>query len=231
MQNIAAQQGPSNRGPRQLIGWILAALVLSSLALYWSGQRDPQTAAPKAEQPSISDKPAGGTDAQASTKVRRSDIVQKDGLYFLKGATQPFTGIMEDFYEHDVLKSRCSVTAGRLNGISEGWYTNGQQQIREQYAMGVRDGLQAKWYADGRKESETRFASGTFNGLYQRWHDNGALAYRVEYRAGKPDGLSRAYYPSGCLKAEVTSSNGQTVKRQTWKDGELKSADAHTERT
>jgi len=78
--------------------------------------------------------------------------------------------------------------------------------------------------ADGARSRRVRGVDGRITGTFRSWHDNGQLNEEIEMKGGKPDGLGRAWYPSGFLKAQTTLSNGEVVARETWKDGQRRSA-------
>jgi antitoxin component YwqK of YwqJK toxin-antitoxin module len=155
------------------------------------------------------------------SEVRRDALNLRDGKRYAKGATDPFTGLMTEFYGNGVLQSRSVISNGLLEGLSEGWYTNGMKQVEELFRGGVSDGLRVKWYENGKKLSETPIVAGKIEGVFKRWHDNGILAEEISLRSGVPDGLSRSYYPDGCRKAEAHLSNGTVVDQKSWTDGEF----------
>lgn len=154
------------------------------------------------------------------SEVRRDALNLRDGKRYAKGATDPFTGLMTEFYGNGVLQSRSVISNGLLEGLSEGWYTNGMKQVEELFRGGVSDGLRVKWYENGKKLSEAPIVAGKIEGVFKRWYDNGALAEEIFMRNGTPDGLARSYYPDGGRKTEAHLSNGTVVDQKTWTDGE-----------
>jgi antitoxin component YwqK of YwqJK toxin-antitoxin module len=154
-------------------------------------------------------------------EVRRDALNLRDGKRYVKGASEPFTGLMTEIYGNGVLQSRSVISNGLLEGLSEGWYTNGTKQVEELFSGDVSSGLRVKWYENGKKLSETPIVAGKIEGVFKRWHDNGVLAEEISLRSGVPDGLSRSYYPDGCRKAEAHLSNGTVVDQKSWTDGEF----------
>jgi antitoxin component YwqK of YwqJK toxin-antitoxin module len=150
----------------------------------------------------------------------RTNLVRLDGLWCETGHTNPFTGVLLDYYPNGVLQSRSVVSNGLLNGLSEGWHTNGLLQIREFYHANLSDGLRMKWYPDGKKLSESNIVFGKMQGIFRRWYDNGKLAEEIPMRDGKIEGVGRAFYPSGFLKTELEMHNGEVSQSKSWEDGQ-----------
>jgi antitoxin component YwqK of YwqJK toxin-antitoxin module len=158
--------------------------------------------------------------AAAPQETLRRELVQKDGRWYRRGETHPFTGTMADYSPGGARLSLCQVSNGLLNGLSQTWYTNGQLEVSEHFKDGVSDGFREKWYPNGTRLSQATIVEGKVTGTFQSWHDNGQLSEQIEMKLGKPDGIAWAYYPSGFLKAETTVQEGQILERKLWKDGE-----------
>jgi antitoxin component YwqK of YwqJK toxin-antitoxin module len=165
-------------------------------------------------RPSPSDSPT------KNPEVLRSELILRDGRLFCMQGTNPFTGLMVEYYPDHVLRSRSMISNGLLQGLSEGWHTNGQLEVQEYFRDGVSHGLRTKWYSDGARMSEGTIIAGKHHGTFQRWYENGMLAEEIQMQEGKPTGLSRSFYPSGFLKAEVRMTNGQPVDQKQYKDRE-----------
>ncbi|MBL9137533.1 MAG: toxin-antitoxin system YwqK family antitoxin [Verrucomicrobiales bacterium] len=157
----------------------------------------------------------------APAEMPRTDLVQRDGQWWLRDPSIPFTGMLVDFYESGVRKSRSTVVDGRLEGLSEGWHPDGQRQVVEHFRSGISHGQRTKWHPNGRLLSEADIMDGRIEGVFRRWHENGILAEEMEMKRGVAHGFSRAYHASGCLKAEVRLNSGNVVEQRFWKDGEV----------
>ena len=160
--------------------------------------------------------------APGSVETARTNLELRATGWYPKGQTNPFTGILVDYYPGGRLMSRSVVSNGLLNGLSEGWYTNGQLQVQETYRANFSEGTRVRWYAAGGKLSEAAVVHGKMTGLYRRWYENGKLAEEIPMQDGRIEGEGRAYYPSGCLKASVKYEAGKAVQQKMWKDGEQK---------
>lgn len=155
-----------------------------------------------------------------ATEARRETLMLRDGRLFRPGDTTPFSGLMTEFHEEGMLRSRSGVSNGLLQGISEGWHTNRQLQVREHFAAGISHGPRVKWYPNGQELSEATIVQGRIEGMFRRWHEDGSLAEEIPLKAGQPDGLARSYYASGFLKAEARLRDGEVLEQRSWQESE-----------
>jgi len=155
-------------------------------------------------------------------ETARTNLVRFQNLWCEIGHTNPFTGVMLEYYPGGLRMSRSVIAHGLLNGLSQGWFTNGQMQIQETYHDNLSDGLRTKWYPNGRKLSEATIVHGQIEGIFRRWHEDGSLAEEIPMHNGHQEGLGRAYYASGCLAGQVEVRAGRVVDQQTWPDGARK---------
>jgi hypothetical protein len=153
-------------------------------------------------------------------EIARSNLTRLNGLWHQNGHTNPFTGVLLDFYPDGSMQSRSMVSNGLLEGLSEGWYTNRQLEVREYYRTNFSNGLRVKWYPGGKKLSEATIVLGKMEGTFRRWYENGKLAEEIPMREGKIEGVGRSYYESGFLKTELTIHDGKEVKANSWPDGQ-----------
>lgn len=158
------------------------------------------------------------TPSQEPSQLKLLDAVKKDGLFFSRNDSQPFTGLLLDDYKTGVLKSRTSIKDGELHGLSEAWHANGQLQVTEFFEKGVSHGLRTKWNEDGTKLSEGTIVQGEFQGLFRKWHPNGQLSQEINMVDGKAHGISRSWYESGALKSKVVMENGDVKEQEFFED-------------
>lgn len=153
-------------------------------------------------------------------EVFRSQLAQRDGVWYRQGDTTPFTGVMIETYETGERKARSEIAYGRLEGLSESWFTNGQRQRLEHFSAGISHGLRTKWHPNGGRLSEVQTVHGKLEGTFRRWYEDGSLHQEIQLVNGKAEGISRAYYPSGFLSAEARLSDGEVLSQTFWQDGE-----------
>ena len=154
--------------------------------------------------------------AAALSQVARTNLVRLDGRWYERGQTNPFTGVLLEYYPGGRMQARSAVSNGWLEGLSEGWHTNGQLEIREYYRTNFSNGVRTKWYPSGNKLSEATIVLGRMEGLFRRWHENGTLAEEIPMRNGKIEGVGRAYYENGSLQTELTMHDSQVAGTKSW---------------
>lgn len=152
--------------------------------------------------------------------VARVQLETRAGLFYLPGATVPYSGWITDSFKEGGVKLRTAVAEGQLHGVSEGWQVNGGLELRESFHRGVAHGTRTTWHPNGKQRSEGQLVAGLQQGTYRQWHEDGTLAAEAEFKDGKAHGLSRAWHPSGCLKAEALMKDGVVVTRHFYPDGE-----------
>ena len=155
-------------------------------------------------------------------ELNRTNLMRLQNHWCLVGQTNPFTGVMLEFYPGGARMSRSVISKGLLNGLSQGWFTNGQMQVQETYHDNRSDGLRTKWYPNGQKLSEATIVQGQIEGVFRHWHIDGSLAEEIPRHDGRQEGIGRAYYPSGFLAEEVEVRAGKVVTKRTWKPEDRK---------
>ena len=86
-----------------------------------------------------------------------------------------------------------------FTGVVERYYENGQLASRENYKAGERDGLRELYFESGQLEIRSNWKAGEPDGLVENYFENGQLSIRSIYKAGKLDGLTEHYFESGEL--------------------------------
>lgn len=162
-------------------------------------------------------------------EVLRRDLELREGVLYLHGAKQPFTGLLVEDFSKGVRKLEINVRQGRVDGLSRGWFEagghravdakgggmeHGQMEVEETLVAGVSHGLRTRWHPNGQKKSEEHIEHGVVTGGYVEWHDNGQKAVEMTLRGGSPDGLAEAWHPDGTLKSQTRFEGGKIVKRE-----------------
>jgi len=149
------------------------------------------------------------TTIQAQT-VRYADLETRDGLYYKKGESQPFTGMVEDPGEQNG-----KIEAGKRVGRWTGYHSNGEKEWITDYEEGIPTN-QIMWYSNGNKYQEMKRQNGRPHGLYQRWYKSGQVAEETTFNEGQREGVSRIYDMDGHLFKEVTYQNNQKQGPEIW---------------
>ena len=107
------------------------------------------------------------------------DLVQRDGLFYEKFTSTPFTGEINEALH------RGSIKNGNLEGYWENYWPNGQ----------------LKWMAD--------LKNGRVEGFYNDYWENGQLRAKGNYKNFRREGLWVNYYPNGQLESKGSYKNGE----------------------
>jgi antitoxin component YwqK of YwqJK toxin-antitoxin module len=118
-----------------------------------------------------------------SQVVSCDKLEDRDGVMYLKGESNPYTG-------------KCETNNSNKIKILETDYKNGKA-----------NGKETVWDGKGNKYSETSFIEGKFNGIYRQWFDNGQLEIEKMYLNDKMNGKCTHYYRNGKKESEGIYNN------------------------
>ena len=71
------------------------------------------------------------------------DLVRRDGLFYMPFSNVPYTGQIDEGYEHGSFKN------GKQDGLWFSYYDNGQLMFKGKYKNGKREGRWVYYYRDG----------------------------------------------------------------------------------
>ena len=94
-------------------------------------------------------------------EVNITDTEIREGIVYVKGETEAFTGIIKLYYDNGALKWEANYKDGKLEGLSKGYYANGYL------------------------ESEGNFKDYKLEGLLKLYYENGYLIAQYYYKDGK----------------------------------------------
>jgi antitoxin component YwqK of YwqJK toxin-antitoxin module len=149
----------------------------------------------------------------------RDQLELRDEGLFEKDASEPFDGLLVEFYPGKKRKVAIEVHNGKPHGLSRGWHDNGQLEVEEHFVNGTAHGLRTRWFENGQKRSEARIENGQITGTFLQWHDNGQKAAEATLVEGKPEGLSRGWHRSGAPKSRIVMRSGEIVSQQFFEEG------------
>jgi antitoxin component YwqK of YwqJK toxin-antitoxin module len=192
---------------------LLALAFLSALLVAWFLRSADEPA--EAEPPPVADR-------------TRDQLDLREGVLFERESSNPFTGLLVEFYPDGNRKVAIEIEGGRPHGLSRGWYRNEQLEVQEHFVQGVAHGPRTRWFENGRKRSEARIENGQIVGRFVQWHDNGRKAAEAVLVDGKPHGVCRGWHPSGAPKSRVELRNGEVVSREYWEDAPFSEKSART---
>lgn len=176
----------------------------------------------------------GGVSGVQAQAVPSSDLQYRNGRYYLKETSDPFTGTVEDPGEqagrvengYPVGKWTQWHPNGAVSWVGEYgeegrinymgvWYENGQLRSERKYVDGMREGVEVAWNEDGSKSTEQTFRQGRLDGERKVWDHEGNLLLTETYHTGVLDGPKTWYFADGAKRWETFYEAGE--RAGTWK--------------
>ena len=145
-----------------------------------------------------------------SIEISRIDInfALENGILFFDN--EPFSGIVNEYYVDETIKSKSQYYQGRREGYYKGWYENGNQSFERIYAVGLKIGIHVGWYDDNQSKFEYHFNNqGTYEGSVKEWHSNGNMAKHFNFINGKESGSQKMWRSNGNIRANFFTVNGE----------------------
>jgi hypothetical protein len=137
--------------------------------------------------------------------------IRADGLAYLPGTKQPFTGnaITASKNFEDCVESITPYRNGRLHGDVMTLFKAGNPRTVRTYVDGVPKKSVA-YYQDGaRKFEQTLNAKDKAEGIYRRWFASGALQAEASYdEEERWHGVNKEFFEDGKLKAHYVFDHG-----------------------
>jgi len=139
--------------------------------------------------------------------VRYVDLVVREGLYYKKFTTVPFTGKITG-------NAQGSFKDGKKHGPWVFHWANGQLMTKGTLIDGKEVGPWVFYNKDGTVWHQTTYKDGKQHGPWVEYHKNGQLREKGTYKDGKRDGPWVGYKKDGTVDEYFTGTfrNGVKVK-------------------
>jgi len=113
--------------------------------------------------------------------VEYEDLVQRDGLYYLKSTDVPFTGKTTG-------TAQLTFREGIRHGPFAQYYDNGRLEIKGAYINGKRDGPWVFYHENEQLWVRGALKVGVKDGPWISYYENGQLSYKGNFLNGYRDG-------------------------------------------
>ena len=157
--------------------------------------------------------------------IDRDQLVERDGVFYEKFSTEPFTGsvtgrtsgrmskglfngLVTTFDEEGRLSAQLMHVNGLANGEYSEFYPSGQLKSKGRYKDDVSDGNFEMFSESGTLSATYTFVAGKLEGIAYFYRENGELWFSEEYDDDIKNGEYREYYEGGSLKTHGTYRNG-----------------------
>ena len=133
------------------------------------------------------------------------DLVEREGVYYLKLTNTPFTGKTTG-------TAQLTFNKGIRHGPFAQYHDNGQLEIKGTYIGGKRDGPWVFYHDNGQLWVEGTLKVGVKDGLWISYYENGQLAYKGSFLNGYRDGPWVWYNNNGVESwRSGTYKNGEKI--------------------
>lgn len=140
--------------------------------------------------------------------INNASFKIKNGILFFD--KKPYSGIVKEFYDDGVLKTKSEYYQGKRQGEFFGWYATGNRWFERYYKKGIKVKNHKGWFNDGQQMFEYQFnANGVYNGYTKDWHYNGQLAKHFNFIEGKESGSQKMWKLDGKIRANFHTINGE----------------------
>lgn len=145
-------------------------------------------------------------------------LSKKEGLYYNKGDSIPFSGINKVYYENGNIHKKITFNNGKINGSVLDYYTNGDKKFSGYMEMNQKTGKWVSWFKNGQKSKEGVYENNLENGVFKWWKEDGTLIKKGKYINGLEDGIWVWYFENGKKQSKGQFSLGTKVGKWTWWD-------------
>ncbi len=134
-------------------------------------------------------------------KVKNGVLLFEDSLY---------SGIVNEFYFDEKIKSKSEYYQGKRHGYYFGWYLNGNKWFERFYASGIKTETHLGWFENKQAMFQYEFnANGLYDGVVKDWNKNGSLTKHFNFEEGKEAGSQRMWDFDGKIRANFYTVNGE----------------------
>lgn len=150
-----------------------------------------------------------GLSNQTFAQVKASDLESKNGIYFKKGETAPFTGTYEAFYDDGTLRETGSLEKGMVSGVTTKYYSNGNKAFERSYLKSSAHGDSKEYYSNGKVKQEGTFLNGKEDGIWSFYYETGEKQADITFDNGVQQGDYLEYRKDGSLLKKFYFVDGQ----------------------
>ena len=122
----------------------------------------------------------------------------------------PFSGVIESYYNSETIKSTINYHQGKKQGLEIIWHINDSLGSKRFYDMGLKVGIHKGWWQNGNPKFVYHFNdNGEYHGNIKEWYESGILFRDFNYLNGKEAGSQKMMYDTGKIKANYEVVNGE----------------------
>ncbi len=146
--------------------------------------------------------------ASCGNGVALDDLELRNGSYFEKNSSQPYTGEIDglysnsNFYGHKtnlVVKAEGFMKRGVKSGLWKEWYTfsTDVKYFEGLYENGKEEGIHTWWHQNETLKATGKYKRGLRIGVYKEYYESGKKKLRLNYKENLLHGIQSKWSPSG----------------------------------
>ena len=149
--------------------------------------------------------------AEREVDFEKLEYDEKNGLVYVEGEKESFTGIAKQYYEDKSLKVEFPYKNGKLEGRGKEYYPSGKFKSDAFFIDGLLQGKSIGYYENGNLEYEENYKDGKLDGLIKEYYENGQVYIQESYQNGELEGESFNFNEDGSLRSKAVYKNGELV--------------------
>jgi antitoxin component YwqK of YwqJK toxin-antitoxin module len=143
---------------------------------------------------------------------KNPEIMIKDGLIYMQGEMQPFTGHVKDTVQEKIIEY--DVLNGMKHGEFRTYFKNGNIEMIGHIKENMNQGVWKYYYKSGQLESEGNFLDDVAEGEWKWFYENGNIKERGVFVKGNREGVWKTFSVDGTIAEEIVyKQNRITVKK------------------
>ena len=146
--------------------------------------------------------------ASCSGPSEYPELVERDGLWFQRGDSIPYTGTTITLHQNGQLSETKTYSSGMLHGPRLGFYENGQLEFLTYYTSGWGQGIDVSFHENGNLHHLAFNRDGLFVNEIEIYHPNGVLRLKGKYTENNEAIFPfQVYDESGLLIRELKTNS------------------------
>jgi antitoxin component YwqK of YwqJK toxin-antitoxin module len=144
-----------------------------------------------------------------SDNSTKTEIEERDGLLFIRGEDDLFTGKIVDTISTKIISYK--VDKGKKNGEFKISTVEGKVEMKGTIKDNLNEGLWTYYYPNGQIESIGNFSENLSEGKWVWYFENGKIREIGYFKAGKKNGEWTIYDQKGNIKRKLHFENDRIV--------------------
>lgn len=112
---------------------------------------------------------------------------RKDGVWYLKNATTPYSGKFIDYFLSGKMQGEGTMKGGIVNGTRTLYYENGNKEYFRNYTNGIANGYSEEYFPDGKLKQKGSFKDGKDDGMWIEYYSTGNIKRQTNFVNTIPD--------------------------------------------